>query len=422
MIIFQFFCVSRTKPENRIMSTSFIYHAFGIRDYFYKATHFIGGGIIFDISPKPEAIKCPECNSRSVIKRGKRVRHLRGIPIGSRPVTIRAVIQRVWCSLCNFVRQIKLSFSKEGKSYTRAFERYALELSQYMTIQDVANHLRISWDTIKQIQKSHLKRRYKTIPLKKVRQIAIDEISIGKGHQYLSIVMDLETGRILHIGDGKGGDALKAFWRKVKMSKAKIEAISIDMSPAYLSSVIENMPGSTIVFDRFHVVKLFNDKLSDFRRNLHNHLSDKESQELIKGTRWLLLKNPENLQKDKGEDEQLRKALEINQPLATVYYMKEELRQIWSQPDKNTGEKILNNWIGLANASNIPMLKKFAKTLALHKIRILSHYDYSISTGPLEGTNNKIKTMKRKAYGYRDFEFFKLKLLDLHNKKYALIG
>jgi len=102
--------------------------------------------------------------------------------------------------------------------------------------------------------------------------------------------------------------------------------------------------------------------------------------------------------------------------------MKEELRQIWNQPDKMMGEKILNNWINLANASDIPMLKKFAKTIALNKIRILSYYDYKISTGPLEGTNNKIKTMKRKAYGYRDFDSFKLKLLDLHNKKYALIG
>jgi len=404
------------------MSTSFIYHAFGIRDYAYKATHFIGGGITYDISPKPEAIKCPDCNSRSVIKRGTTVRNLRTIPIGSKPVTIRTIIQRVWCSGCKFVRQIKLPFSKEGKSYTRAFERYALELSKVMTIKDIANHLRISWGTIKQIQKAHLTKRYRSIPLKKVTRIAIDEISIGKGHQYVTIVLDLESGRILHVGNGKGGDALKPFWKKVKNSKARIKAISIDMSPAYLSAVIEHMPGSTIVFDRFHVVKLFNEKLSKFRRHLYNHLSDKEDQKLLKGTRWLLLKNPENLKQRNDEPRRLEKALEINQPLSTVYYMKEELRQIWAQKDKKTGEKLINNWINLANLSDIPMLKKFAKTLSLHKIRILAYYDYGISTGPLEGTNNKIKTMKRQAYGYRDQEFFKLKLFDLHNKKYALIG
>ncbi len=404
------------------MSTSFIYHAFGLRDYFYKTTRFVGGMLTFEIVPKPEAIKCPECDSRAVIKKGTIRRDLRTIPVGSKPVILRTVIQRVWCPLCQFVRQIKLSFSQEGKSYTRSFERYVLELSRFMTIKDIAAHLRISWDTIKQIQKVHLQKRYRTVPLKKVRQIAIDEISIGKGHQYLTIVMDLESGRILHVGEGKGGDALKSFWKKLKIAKANIKAISIDMSPAYLSAVVENMPDSTIVFDRFHVVKLFNDKLSEFRRKLYNHMSNSEDQKLIKGTRWLLLKNPENLLTKRGEVERLEKALSINQPLSTVYYMKEELRQIWNQPNKITGEKVLHNWVNLANASDIPMLKKFAKTLALHKIRILSYYDYTISTGPLEGTNNKIKTMKRKAYGYRDFEFFKLKLLDLHNKKYALIG
>jgi transposase len=371
MIIFQFFCVSRTKPENKSMSTSFIYHAFGLRDYYYKTTRFIGGILTFEITPKPEAIKCPECDSRSVIKKGSIKRDIRTIPVGSKPVILRTVIQKIWCPICQFVRQIKLSFSQEGKSYTRSFERYVLELSQFMTIKDIADHLRISWDTIKQIQKAHLQKRYRSIPLKKVRQIAIDEISIGKGHQYLTIVMDLESGRILHVGDGKGGDALRPFWKKVKISKAKIKAISIDMSPAYLSAVVENMPESTIVFDRFHVVKLFNDKLSEFRRNLYSHLTNSEDQKLIKGTRWLLLKNPENLHTKKGEAERLEKALAINQPLSTAYYMKEELRQIWNQPDKVMGEKILNNWVNLANASDIPMLKKFSKTIALHKISAL---------------------------------------------------
>ncbi|MDD9303512.1 MAG: ISL3 family transposase [Desulfobacter sp.] len=404
------------------MSTSFIYHAFGLRDYFYKTTRFIGGIITFELIPKPEAVKCPECNSRSVTRKGIVTRDLRTIPVGSKPVILRTAIQRIWCPFCQFVRQIKLSFAQEGKSYTRAFERYVLELSQFMTIKDIAIHLRISWDTIKQIQKEDLLRRYRNIPLEKVRQIAIDEISIGKGHKYLTIVMDLESGRILHVGEGKGGEALKSFWTKVKISKAKIKAVSIDMSPAYLSAVIENLSGSAIVFDRFHVVKLFNEKLSDFRRKLYNLLANTGQQKLLKGVRWLLLKNPENLSDDKKEAQRLEEALKINQPLLVVYYMKEELRQIWNQKKKETAEKIVSNWINLANISKIPMLMKFAKTLAVHRQRILSYYDYRISTGPLEGTNNKIKTMKRKAYGYRDSEFFRLKLLDLHNKRYALIG
>ncbi len=408
MTIIQIFCISRPRLENRIMSTSFIYHALGLRDHFYKRTQFFGGAVIIEVFPKPEAIRCPECHSRSVKKRGTIQRDICTIPIGSKPVLLRAIIQRIWCPVCQFVRQIKLSFSNKGKSYTRTFERYVIELSQLMTIKDIANHLRISWDTIKGIQKAHLKLHYKRIKLKNIKRIAIDEISIGKGHQYLTIVMDLQTGHILHVDKGKRGDALKAFWKKIKLSKAQIEAVSSDMSPAYLSAVVENLPKVPIVFDRFHVVKLFNEKLSNFRRELYNHLSNSNEQKLIKGTRWLLLKNPENLKDDRQEPERLKKALEINQPLSTVYYMKEELRQVWNQPDKETAKKLVGNWINLANVSNIPMLQKFAKTLSIHKIRILAYYDSFISTGPLEGTNNKIKTMKRKAYGYHDFEFFKL--------------
>ena len=405
------------------MSTSFVYHALGVSDQQYKSTGYKNGEIIFEITPKPKALRCSLCNAKSVIKRGVVIRDIRTVPIGSKTIWLRSHIQRVWCPFCQVTRQIKLSFADRGKRYTRAFEKYVLSLSPMMTIKDIANHLKISWDTVKEIQKNHLTRRYKKLNYKKLKKIAIDEISIGKGHQYITIVMDLDSGRIFHVGKGKGADALTDFWVKLKRARAKIKAVGIDMSPAYISAVVNNLPGADIVFDRFHVVKLFNEKLSDFRRSLFNHLAGKpEEQELIKGTRWLLLKNPENLQKGRDEDKRLKEALELNQPLATAYYLKEELRQIWNQQDKETGNKIIQNWIELANASKIPMLMKFTKTLGSHKSGILSYYDHRISSGPLEGTNNKIKTMKRQAYGYRDQEFFKLKLFDLHTKKYALIG
>ncbi len=144
MTILQVFCISRTRSENETMSTSFIYHALGLRDHFYKNTQFLGGAVIIEVFPKPEAIKCPECHSMAVKKRGTIQRDIRTIPIGSKPVFLRSIVQRVWCPFCNFVRQIKLSFSNKGKSYTSAFERYVLELSRVMTIKDIANHLRIS--------------------------------------------------------------------------------------------------------------------------------------------------------------------------------------------------------------------------------------------------------------------------------------
>ncbi len=136
----------------------------------------------------------------------------------------------------------------------------------------------------------------------------------------------------------------------------------------------------------------------------------------------ILLKNPENLNKERNERHRLDEALQINKPLATGYYMKEDLRQLWSQKNKEKADTFLEDWIARAQSSGIRILQKFANTLAAHRTGILAYYDFPISTGPLEGTNNKIKTMKRQAYGFRDIEFFKLKILGIHKAKYALVG
>jgi transposase len=134
------------------------------------------------------------------------------------------------------------------------------------------------------------------------------------------------------------------------------------------------------------------------------------------------MKNPDNLSKERDEQERLKEALRLNEPLATAYYMKEDLRQIWEQPNKQTAEKVLESWIETALSSDIQQLVKMGKTMALHRRSILDWYDHPISSGPMEGTNNKIKTMKRQAYGFRDMEFFKLRILGIHEAKYAITG
>jgi transposase len=291
-----------------------------------------------------------------------------------------------------------------------------------MTIQDVARHLRISWDVIKEIQKGDLTKRFSRPCLKNVKRIAVDEIAVRKGHRYMTVVLDMDTGAVIFVGDGKGSDALEPFWKRLRSSRAKIKAAAMDMSPAYISAISSHLPKATIVFDHFHVVKLFNDKLSDLRRDLYREAKDDLHKKVMKGTRWLLLKNPENLDLEKREKERLEEALKLNKPLSCAYYLKEYLRQVWLQPNKEEAEKVLSDWTEKAQSSGIKMLMKFAKTLAGYKSGILAYYDYRISSGPLEGTNNKIKTMKRMAYGFRDMEFFKLKIMALHETKYALVG
>jgi len=404
------------------MSTSLLYHTFGVRGYRYVKTEYIKGGVVFTIEQPRESLRCTVCGSADVIGRGRIPRRFRTVSIGSKRVYLALEVPRVECHACGAVRQVKIGFADPRVSYTRAFERYALELSRFMTIKDVAEHLGISWDVIKEIQKADLKRRYGRPKLKGLRHIAIDEISTAKGHVYLTLVLDLDSGAVVHVGRGKGGDALREFWVALRRSRAKIEAVATDMSLAYIEAVATHLPGATLVFDHFHVIKLYNDKLSELRRAMHRELADTMHKTVLKGVRWLLLKRPENLDRARKEPERLAEALRLNQPLATAYYLKEELHEIWEQDDQEAAQALLMDWITYAEGSGIRMLQDFAKTLRLHAWGILNWYDHPISTGPLEGTNNKIKTMKRQAYGFRDQEFLRLKILGIHHTKYALVG
>ena len=404
------------------MSTSLLYHGFGVRDYRYMGTKYVRGGVIFRIERKMESCRCTVCDSENVWRQGAAVRWFRTVPIGGRGVELEASIPRLACQDCGAVRQAAIGFAEPRRSYTKLFERHVLDLSRHMTIKDVAYHLGVSWDIVKEIQKRYLHKRFAKPRLKHVKKIAIDEISTGKGQKYVTIVLDLESGAVLHVGKGRGGDSLTSFWRRLRASHAKIEAVATDMSVAYIDAVTTYLPNATLVFDRFHIIKLYNAKLSDLRRNLHRQLTDRMQKDALKGVRWLLLKRPENLDASRREPERLREALKLNEPLATAYHLKDELNEIWEQDDQEAAQALLMDWIVYAESTGIRVLKQFAKTLRFHAQGILAWYDHPISTGPLEGTNNKIKTMKRQAYGFRDPEFLMLKILGIHETTYALVG
>ncbi|MEO5335061.1 MAG: ISL3 family transposase [Magnetococcus sp. YQC-5] len=403
------------------MSTSFLYHAFGIRGYEYVHTKYEHRQTIFRVESGKFRLRCPQCQSCQVTKKGQVLRRFRMEPIGTRPSFLEVPIHRVACVKCGITRQVKLPFADAMSRHTRRFERYALDLSRLMTIGDAANHLGVSWDTIKEIQKKHLKKRFEKPKLGKLKWLAIDEIHVGT-KRFLTVVMDLKSGAVVFVGDGKGSDALDPFWKSLGRTRAKIQAVAMDMGRAYIHAVRLNLPEATIVFDHFHVIKLFNEKLSQLRRDEHKK-AEAQDKDVLKGTRWLLLKKPRNLNDEHNEAERLREALSLNQSLAAAYYMKEDLGRIWRQMDKVSAEFLLDDWIKRAVASGVGMLVRFAKTLTTHRDGILAFYDFDrISTGPLEGMNNKIGLMQREAYGFSDMEFFKLKIKSLHEAKRTVIG
>jgi transposase len=238
------------------MSTSLLYHGFGIRGYQYVKSTYEAGRVTFTLLQERGNLRCAACGSRRVVRRGFQPRRFRSLPIGSRPVQIELNVARVGCVDCGEVRQVPVDFADERRSYTHAFERYVLELSHHMTIRDVAGHLGVGWDLVKGIQKRSLNRRFRRVKLKHLRRIAIDEIAIGRGHRYLTVVLDLKSGAVVFVGEGKGADALIPFWKRLKRCRARIEAVAMDMSPAYISAVQTYLSKAVIVFDHFHIIKL----------------------------------------------------------------------------------------------------------------------------------------------------------------------
>jgi len=292
-------------------------------------------------------------------------------------------------------------------------------LSRVMTISDVAAVTDLSWDTVKHIVKARLQKDYGDIPLQHLRLLSIDEIYVGKRQQYYTVVLDLENGRIVWVSRGRGQAALQGFWRRLRKSKAKIEAVAMDMSGAYWSAVLAALPKAKVVFDRFHISKLMNEKLDDLRRALVREAQG-PLKLVIKGTRYLLLMRGDNLQ-----DEQLpklEKALQLNEPLSLAWYLKEELSLLWEQSSCQAMERFLRQWCARALTTGIKQLAQMAKTLLTHWTGILNWWANPINNGKMEGTNNKIKTLTRQAYGYRDEDFFILKLLGLHESRYKLLG
>jgi transposase len=288
-----------------------------------------------------------------------------------------------------------------------------------MTLSDVAAWTLLSWDTVKNIVKTHLAKDYGRPLLKGVRYLGIDEIHLGKKSRYYTIVIDLEDGRILWAKPGRGGAALRGFWRRLRLAKAKIRAVATDMSAAYWSAVLDHLPDAALVFDKVHVNKLMNERLDDLRRQMVRE-AEGHLKLCIKGTRFLLLRNPENLQED--QIPKLEQALQLNEPLLLGWYLKEELRELWNQPSRQKMAAFLKDWCQKAEQTTIGQLIKMAKTLRTHASGILAYARHPITSGKLEGINNKIKTLTKRSYGFHDENFFILKLLSLHHSKYKLLG
>lgn len=397
------------------MSTSVLYHAFQLEGVKYNSTSFEGRDIVFHADIADSHLCCPNCKSHDISFKGQKKRRFHLPPMGRKRCFLNLRVHRIFCKTCDQLHWPHLPFMKGKSPMSRSFIRMALDLLSFSTIKSVAEFLNVGWDCIKDLHKDKLSILYNQITLKGIEYISVDEFAIAKGHEYITVFTDIKNGRIIHAVEGKDMNAVIPFLKRLYKKAINLKGIAMDMSPAFYAAVKQELPHVDIIFDRFHVMKMMTTALDDVRKeqqNIHGNT--------LKGDRFLLLKNYTDL--DVNGMERLNTLLSVNEPLLVAHTMKEQLRAFWEQKDRESGEDFLKKWCFDALMTGISPLRKIAKSLWNRSEGLLNYFNHRISNGKAEGINNKIKTLKRQAYGFRDMDYFKLRLYHLHKQRYQLAG
>lgn len=403
-------------------TTSYLYHAMNLVGYVLRGTEYVNGWTYFEVERAAHKRTCRNCGAGwpHLTLEGQFERTFFGLPVGNRKQFVVLRGHRQECAICGATAREPIPFAEGSKRYLKTFGRFVVELCRLMPIKYVAWHLGVSWDLVKEIYEEHLQKRFAKRRLVRIRYIAVDEFATHKGQRYMTVVMDLETGAVLHAAEGRGAAALVPFLERLKRAHVPLKAVAMDMSEAYAKAVRQVFGDKVdIVHDPYHVVALANEAIDETRRDMVRELQGDE-RKALKGTRFLLLKGLENLkQSSLGRLAQL---MEVNEPLYQGYLLKEELRTFWSLPDAGAGAAFLDDWTRQARATELKHFRRLADTLDSHRPGLLAYFRHRLSTGPLEGLNNKIKVLKRQAYGFRDMAFFKLRLYFIHEAACVLPG
>jgi transposase len=338
-------------------------------------------------------------------------REVRDLPILGARTVIRVPRRRVLCAQCG-PKLERLSWLEPYARVTNRLAESVARLCSVLPVKHVAEHFGLGWQTVKEIDKAWLKGTLGPIDFSGVTMLVMDEFAIQKGHRYATVVADARTKRVLWVGRGRSRKEIRAFFELLGEQRGRqIVAVAIDMNTAYELEIRDHCPNARIVYDLFHVVAKYGREVIDrVRVDEANRLRhDKPARKVVKSSRWILLRNRENIRNE--EDlVKLDELLQANEALTTVYILKDDLKRLWSYRQEEWARKFWQQWYNRAIASKIAPLVEFATKLKVYLHGILAHCRWNLHTSVIEGINNKIKVIKRMAYGFRDDEYFFLKI------------
>ena len=353
---------------------------------------------------------CSGCGRFTTAIHDLEERRVRDLPVFEHAVELIVPRVRVACERCG----PKLELLPWLDAYARVTRRLADSVSrlcQVASILHVARHYGLDWKTVKELDRACLERTLGPVDLDGIEVIAIDEFAIQKGHRYATVIVEPTRKRVLWVGRGRGREDVRPFFEQLGPERcARLKAAVMDMNAGYELEVRRHCKNAVVVFDLFHVIAKYGREVIDrVRVDRANELrNDRRNRKVVKGARWLLLKNRDSLRP--GEDVTLDELLAANHALFVVYVLRDALKELWQHRQTHRAARAWKSWYRKALRSGIEPLRRFARALRPYLPGILAHCRYPLGTNLIEGINNRIKVIKRMAYGFRDDAYFFLKI------------
>ena len=363
-----------------------------------KGVRFEGQELIIEVHRRFRLLTCRACGTKVRPRFSEKTRRWRHLGIWGLRTWIEGPIRRLRCPTCRSVQTEAVPWARHGSAFTRHLEDAVGFLAQKLDHTAVSRLFGVSWAAVGSIAERLVAEQLHEDRFEDLRAIGVDEFSFRRHHRYITIVIDHDRARVIWAGEGKSSETLAAFFDELGPERrASIELVSIDMAGAFIKAVEEALPLATIVFDRFHVARLAQDAVTEVRR-AQMRLLDPNERAPIKGTRWALLKNPENLRA--SERAKLETVRTTNRPLYRAYLLKETFLDLFTYRSPHHARRAITAWIAWAQRSRLAPFVRLARTVRAHLEGILAFIGSRLTNARLEGMNNKARLISHRAFGF----------------------
>jgi transposase len=368
-------------------------------------------GVWISLIPTAGSVmRCSMCSAICHHAHGKYWRTVRDMTMLGEAVWLQVQLRRVRCDHCGTCAE-QISWLGRHARVTKRLAQFVGLWCEKLPIAHVCQLSGLHWETVRRIEREKLAAQLAALPEAQPSRLVMDEFALFKGHRYATVVLDADTRQVLWVGEGRSREAIRPFFTWLGAERcAQIEAVAMDMNTAFDLEVQLHCPRARVVYDLFHVVAKYGREVIDrVRVDEANRLKhDRPMRQVVKRARWLLLRNRANVPTE--QQPKLDELLAANQALMTTYVMKASLKELWQPSGAWQWRRAWKSWLAMASESQVEPLARFARRLKIYWRGILARVRWPMHTGQLEGINNRIKVMKRMAYGYRDSDFFFLKI------------